>query len=164
MSERKPVDGGVALENEKIRYEQMLGAVYKFRFFFVGLVFAMLSFAMQYPVSVPVGFIKNIEFVSWLLLIYTGFLALRDCGGFSSLLTEKTLEGLTPFWRSVMWKAFLTSVILLFLAKAMDSNYAAIIKVDDAATSSANSSAPVDVGAEPHNLAPTTPDAAGMKR
>jgi hypothetical protein len=124
MNGRAPLAGEeLAKAAEKTRYEQMLGAVYKFRFFFVGLVFAMLSFAMQSPVSVTIQWVKYIEFMSWFFLIFTGFLALRDCGGFSPLLTEKALEGLSPFWRSVMWKAFLAAVIFLFVAKAVDSHY-----------------------------------------
>ena len=124
--ERKPLDGGLAIAAEKTRYEQMLGAVYKFRFFFVGLVFAMLSFAMQHPVTVTIVWVKYIEFLSWFFLIITGFLALGDCGGFSSKFTEKALDGLNPSLRSLMWKTFFTAVILLFAAKAMDSNYSTV--------------------------------------
>lgn len=87
----------------------------------------MLSFLMQYPVSATIRLIKETEFLSWLFLIFTGCLALHDCGGFFDKLDERAVEGLTPFWRSVMWKAFLVAVLLLFFAKAMDPNYKSIL-------------------------------------
>jgi len=39
------------LVRDRIRYQWMLESVAKFRFFFAGLVFAMLSFSVQFAVQ-----------------------------------------------------------------------------------------------------------------
>lgn len=100
------------------RDRAMVEAVYKFRFFFVGLVFAVLSFAMQFPVTTDNTVINYIEASSWLILLLTGFLAIRDCGGFCKLANEEAINGLTEKWRQLMWLTFFASIGLLFIAKA----------------------------------------------
>ena len=62
-----PVSGEMALTRDRA----MVEAVYKFRFFFVGLVFAILSFAMQFPVTTDNQLIKITEAVSWFFLLIT---------------------------------------------------------------------------------------------
>ena len=108
-----PVSGEMALTRDRA----MVEAVYKFRFFFVGLVFAILSFAMQFPVTTDNQLIKITEAVSWFFLLITGFLAIRDCGGFSKLMNGEAINGLKQKWRQCMWRTFFLSILLLFIAK-----------------------------------------------
>ena len=103
-------------ENEKIRYRIMLESVYKFRFFVVGLIFAILSFAMQFPVKINhLYFFKLFEIGAWILLVIAGFYAIRDCGGFAKKMTEKVVEGLEPRQRSIMWKCFFLAIVFLLI-------------------------------------------------
>ena len=99
------------------RDRAMVEAIYKFRFFFVALVFAILSFAMQFPVVTASACIKSIEAFYWLLLIVTGFLAIKDCGGFASIINEEAINGLKQKQRKTMWALFFIAIILLFIAK-----------------------------------------------
>ena len=97
------------------RDRAMVEAVYKFRFFFVALVFAILSFAMQFPVVSASVWIKSFEALSWLLLIIAGFFAIKDCGGFAKVINEKAVIGLEQGQRQLMWGFFFVSIMLLFI-------------------------------------------------
>jgi hypothetical protein len=88
MTNRKHEPGGGMLaEAEKTRYRVMLESIYKFRFFLVGLIFAILSFAMQFPVKSDHVLIKLVEVSSWVFLVISGYFAIKDCGGFASKIT-----------------------------------------------------------------------------
>jgi len=108
-------------ECEKIRYQTMLSSLHKFRLFFAGLVFAILSFAIQYPIKSNYVLIKILESASWILFAITGYFALKDLGGFHSLYTEKALEGIGGKKRKWMWCIFLAGIIALMLSKITDS-------------------------------------------
>lgn len=99
------------------RDRAMVEAIYKFRFFFVGLVFAILSFAMQFPVSTESMCIKSLEGVSWLFLLITGFFAIKDCGGFAKIINEEAINGIKQNQRQIMWFSFFLSIALLFIVK-----------------------------------------------
>lgn len=112
---RAPVDGGLALEEEKNRQRVALESAAKFRFFFVGLVFAILSFAIQFPVKSTELCLKLAEASSWGLIAITGLLALADIGGFS--LSSEPKSSLTRYARGAMWLCFLLGVVLLLTSK-----------------------------------------------
>lgn len=108
-------------ERERIRYQWMLANVARFRLFFTGLVFALLSFSVQFSV-VPksnASVVNCIQVSAWLLLIMVGFLALRDAGGFVAQHTEDSFNGLSRGWRIAMWGMFATSLLLLALARIL---------------------------------------------
>ena len=108
-------------EGEKTRYRVMLESIYKFQQFFVGFVFAILSFSMQFPTKATTLWVRLPEVSAWLLLAATGYFALKDCGGFASKLTDKVVEGLEPSHRARMWIFFMAAVILLLIARIVDA-------------------------------------------
>ena len=55
---RTPLDGGVGIEQEINRQRIVLESAAKFRFFFVALVFAILSFAIQFPIETTKFYLK----------------------------------------------------------------------------------------------------------
>lgn len=120
MTERTPLDGGIAIEGEKTRYRVMLESIYKFRQFFVAFVFAILSFSMQFSTKAKTLWVKLPEVAAWILLAATGYFALKDCGGFANKLTAIVVEGLDPRHRAWMWKLFFAAMILLLIARIVD--------------------------------------------
>jgi hypothetical protein len=66
-------DAGAA--RERIRYQWMLDSVSKFRFFFAGLVFAMLSFSVQFAIYTTDRVARWCQALSWALLAVTGMLS-----------------------------------------------------------------------------------------
>src|SRR5689334_22832219 len=92
---------------DRLRYQWMLDSVSKFRLFFVGLVFAMLSFSIQFSVVSANRALKWCQLAAWLLLMATGVLALRDAGGLVSSNTEDVFDGLPRAARRIMWGCFL---------------------------------------------------------
>jgi hypothetical protein len=100
---------------EKVR------SIYKFHFFFTALVFAILSFAIQFPVSSENLWIKIMEVVSWVLIAATALLALKQIGGFASTDTMEYHQGLNIRWRKVMWFLFFVGVWMLLIAKILNS-------------------------------------------
>lgn len=120
MTDRNPIEDNQAKELQRSAIEthlEKVRAIYKFHFFFTGLVFAVLSFAIQYPVSNAYRWIKVIESMSWVVIGLTGFLALKQIGGFSLDDTMKYHSGLSKKWRKVMWFLFVFGVLLLLIAK-----------------------------------------------
>jgi hypothetical protein len=89
----------------------------RFEFFFAGLVFAVLSFAIQYPVSSNDWSIKALESVSWVAFSATGLLALRGLGAFS----VKRRGSIGVQGRRAMWGLFIAGVFTLLAAKILDS-------------------------------------------
>jgi hypothetical protein len=114
MIEEAPLRGDTQRRAEQDSNRLALESVYKFRFFFTALVFAILSFAIQFPVDTRSVWIKSAEAGSWALLLTAGCLALRDCGGFRADLSP---VGLSNGWRRLMWALFVVAIVLLLLAK-----------------------------------------------
>lgn len=121
MPNPSPLDGGIAVEGEKTRYRVMLESIYRFQQFFVAFVFAILSFAMQFPTKATTLWVRLPEVSAWLFLAATGYFALKDCGGFASKLTDEVVAGLEPSHRATMWRLFLAAVILLLTARIFDA-------------------------------------------
>ena len=113
--QRKPMDGGIGIEQENNRRRIVLESAAKFRFFFVGLVFAILSFAIQFPLKSTEFCLKLAETSSWGLIATTGLLAIADIGGFS--LSSEPNSSLPKFARGAMWVCFLFGVVLLLASK-----------------------------------------------
>ena len=112
--ERGSIDGGVGANTEINRRRIEMETAVRFRFFFTGLVFAILSFAIQFPVSSNVFAIKITEVSSWALFAVTGILALFDSG----VVRGYTQGGLTRKWSIFMWICFFGGVLLLLASKA----------------------------------------------
>src|SRR5712692_9757797 len=98
---------------ERIRYQWMLDGISKFRFFFAGLVFAVLSFSVQFAAQTKYRPARWCQALAWAFLVLSGMLALRDAGGFVAKYTQDVLEGLSPCMRRFMWAFFLLGVLLL---------------------------------------------------
>lgn len=105
-------------ELDKIRHQAILSSLTKYRFFFAGLIFAILSYSIQKPISSCYWFFTWSENISWLLLLLSGLLAIKECGGFSSKLTEDAIfSGLSPKYRKAMYSLFVIAMILLVLSR-----------------------------------------------
>ena len=104
-------------------YMERVRNAYRFEYFFAGLVFAVLSFAIQYPVAESVRFIKSLEAVSWVALALTGLMSLKGLGGFAPTYasTYKQTVMLSEPARKVMWGLFVVGVSALLAAKILDS-------------------------------------------
>jgi len=74
----------------------MLDSVSKVHLFFAGLVFAMLSFSIQFAVVTENRAAQGCQLAAWILLLLTGMLAVRDAGGFVTKHTQDKFEGLAP--------------------------------------------------------------------
>lgn len=81
--------------DERVRYQWMLDSVSKFRLFFVGLVFAILSFSVQFSIVTGNRAAKGCQVAAWILLLATGMLSLRDAGGFVTRYTQDKFDGLS---------------------------------------------------------------------
>jgi hypothetical protein len=114
-----PIDGGQALEAAKARDRVDIESAARFRFFFVALVFGILSFAIQFPVKTQSVCLKTLEALSWGLVAVTGLLGLIDIGAFS--LTTEAQGRLARHGRIAMWAAFVGGIILLLAAKVSGS-------------------------------------------
>src|SRR5205807_6582004 len=86
----------------RLRYQWMLDSVSKFRLFFAGLVFAMLSFSVQFSIVTANRAGKWCQLAAWLLLLATGVLAVWDAGGFVAKHTQDKFDGLSPAIRRLM--------------------------------------------------------------
>jgi hypothetical protein len=111
----EPLDGGVALDRAKVENRVEVESAARFRFFFTGLVFAILSFAIQFPIKSTLAVLKVTEALSWVLLAIAGALALVDIGGFST--QPDATHRLTPRFRRYMWLLFAAAVVLLLFSK-----------------------------------------------
>ena len=105
------------MARDRARYQWMLDSVSKFRLFFAGLVFAMLSFSVQFAVATTNRAAKGCQLAAWILLLLTGMLSLRDAGGFVTKNTQDVFEGLSPTMRRRMWACFVLAIILLMSAR-----------------------------------------------
>ena len=109
-------------KREQIRYQWMLESLQKFRIFFAGLVFAILSFSIQFSITSSQSPIKCFQIISWISLLGTGVLAIKDAGGFVSKYPEKSFEGLSEQWRIFMWGLFVVAMVLLILTRIIPNN------------------------------------------
>ena len=109
------------LARERIRYQWMLESVSKVRLFFAGLVFAMLSFSVQFAVATENRAAKGCQLAAWILLLLTGMLSVRDAGGFVTKHTQDKFDGLSPAIRRLMWGCFLLALVLLMTARLLSN-------------------------------------------
>jgi len=111
---------------ENVRDSEIVRNIYKFNFFFAGLVFAIVSFAMQFPIRSACLILRIAESFSWVLFLITGICALYVCGGFVTRHTDPVLEKreerlpLVRFW---MWILFVAAIIILATVKVADLAY-----------------------------------------
>lgn len=97
--------------------------IYKFDFFFAGLVFAIVSFAMQFPIKSACLGLRIAESISWISFLAVGICALYVCGGFIIRHTDPVLEKrqeIIPKVRCWMWSFFVVAVVILALVKIID--------------------------------------------
>jgi hypothetical protein len=113
--QRSPLDGGIELERIKNENRIEIELASKFRFFFVALVFAILSFAVQFPTSTSSVWLKLVEATAWIGLAASGLLALVDVGAFRII--RHSTGYLAPFGRVLMWFFFLIAIAALLVAK-----------------------------------------------
>lgn len=103
---------------EEIRHQAVLSSLTKFRFFFAGLIFAVLSYSIQKPVDSVSPYLNWAESISWLLLLASGLFAVKECGGFNLKLTEDAVfSGLSERYRKVMYGLFILAMLLLVLSR-----------------------------------------------
>lgn len=106
-----------ALESERIHYSWMLHSIQRFLLFFCGLVFAVLSFSLQVRFESLSTSARVLYTCAWIALLLIGALASRQASGFTTKDTDKSFEGLSPRWRTVMWGLFILAIALLGVAK-----------------------------------------------
>lgn len=102
--------------------------LYKFDFFFAGLVFAVLSFGMQFSVKSCCTYLKIAESISWVLFLIVGLCVLYVCGGFLTQHTHGELEKRqkdSPKVRRIMWVLFVFAVGILSIVRIVDLFYTA---------------------------------------
>lgn len=100
--------------------------IYKFDFFFAGLVFAVLSFGMQFSVKSCCIYLRIAEGISWILFLLVGVCALYVCGGFLTQHTHGELEKRqkdSPKARRIMWVLFVVAIVILSIVKIADLVY-----------------------------------------
>ncbi|GMT42296.1 MAG: hypothetical protein IEMM0002_0707 [bacterium] len=114
---KKLLEEELRKQNHDLHLERVK-SIYKFHFFFAGLVFAILSFAIQFPVTGSNSTIRELETVSWALIAATGLLALKQIGGFSLEDTDEYHSGLSKNWRKTMWFLFVLGLSLLIFVKS----------------------------------------------
>ena len=110
-------------ETEKDWNLERVRNIYKFDFFFAGLVFAIVSFAMQFPIKNSLLVLKIAESFSWVLFLIVGLCALYICGGFVTRHTEPVLkkrEERIPKVRFWMWLCFVIAILVLAIVKIAD--------------------------------------------
>jgi hypothetical protein len=110
-------------ELDKIRHQAVLSSLTKFRFFFAGLIFAILSYSIQNPLESDVNILSLTESASWLLLLVSGLLSIKECGGFSAKLTESVFVGLSVNQRMVMYSAFILGMLFLVVSHIAEKAY-----------------------------------------
>ena len=105
------------MARERLRYQWMLDSISKFRLFFVGLVFAMLSISVQFSVSSALPAVRWCQVAGWVLLLATAVLSLIEAGGFRAKWTEPIFDGLPCRWRIAMWASFIFALVFLMGAR-----------------------------------------------
>ena len=112
------------LKHAEIEWDlERLRNIYKFDFFFAGLVFAIVSFAMQFPIKNNCICLRIAEGVSWVLFLVVGICALYVCGGFLTRHTHEALQKRNehlPAVRCWMWRFFIGAIGILTIVKIID--------------------------------------------
>ena len=117
MPDRTPLNQ-YGHELDKIQYQAILSSLTKYRFFFAGLVFAILSYSIQKPIESGNILLNWSENLSWLFLLAAGLLSIKECGGFSSKLTEDAVfAGLSERYRKAMYALFFIAMVLLVFSR-----------------------------------------------
>jgi hypothetical protein len=93
----------------------------RFYFFFTALIFAILSFSMQYSIKTSILYIKIAEVCAWFLLLISGILGLKEIGAFAVKDLGRVLGRLGTYERIIMWICFTGSLFLLIIARAINS-------------------------------------------
>jgi len=106
-------------EQEYLLHLEKVKFIYKFQFFFTGLVFAILSFSIQYSTNNENIIIKFIEISSWIFLFVSGIFSIKNIGGFVLDDTNKYQKDiyLNKKERFTMWITFVLGVIFLLVSK-----------------------------------------------
>lgn len=107
-------------ERERIRYQWMLESIHKFRLFFVGLVFSILAFSVQFSIETKDICVNLAQVSAWLTLLFCGVLALKEAGGFNLIHHDNSFDGLDKKLRIVMWSSFLLGLLLLMVARVLN--------------------------------------------
>jgi len=102
-----------------MKHQWTLDSLQRFRLFFSGLVFAILSFSIQFAIQQADVVVKWLQGTAWFFLLFAGFFALKDAGGFVSEYNERSFDGLKPKTRIIMWVLFALSIILLGVARIL---------------------------------------------
>lgn len=127
MSEENKQSIEKELKRAEIDWDlERLRNIYKFDFFFAGLVFAIFSFAMQFSVKSNCIYLRIAESIAWVLFLIVGLCALYICGGFLIRHTHGALEkrqSCLPKVRWMMWALFVIAVGILVIVKIADLAY-----------------------------------------
>ena len=102
---------------DNLHYDWMLQSILKFRLFFVGLIFSILAFSIQFSVRADTLLVGILQAAAWGALLLAGLLALRDAGGLVTRYTEEVFEGLSTRARVVMWVLFASGMALIAAAR-----------------------------------------------
>ena len=119
---RTPLDGGINLHTVKAGID----AEHKSRFFFAALIFAILSFAIQFPIKGNCIILKIAEVFSWFIMILSGYFSLVICGGISIKIISGSAQIINDHFHKewtneiLMWRLFYSSLFLLLVVKGMD--------------------------------------------
>ncbi len=89
-------------------------AFYRYRLFFCSLVFAILSFAIQFSVKSDCNLLRVLEGCGWIFLLLCGFLSIRELGGFR---LKNIYIGLSPKWQFAKYALFVVAMLLLIISK-----------------------------------------------
>jgi hypothetical protein len=100
---------------QKIKDRVRLESEVKLKFFMVGLIFAILSFAIQSPVESGPALLKTAEAACWAMFAGAGIFSIRDIGGFSVESNDVGL--LSRKEKSFMWFLFLSGLYGLIIVK-----------------------------------------------
>ena len=112
--EDRPKMSDYKKELDYIRTKAVHDSLTKYRFYFSGLVFAILSYSIQKPIDSLLIWLNILESASWLLFAASGIMSLKECGGLSKKLTEGNVyQGLSPNLRLTMYVLFLIALGLL---------------------------------------------------
>ncbi|HHF7365606.1 TPA: hypothetical protein ACPSKY_000706 [Legionella bozemanae] len=98
---------------------------YKFKLFICGLIFAVLSLAVQHPVESHSVLLKILEIFSWLFLLLSGYFSLVWVGNFHIHFISQGFEKFRQVFKRkwspeiLMWRLFYISLFLLVMVKGM---------------------------------------------
>jgi len=91
----------------------------KFYFFLTGLIFAILSLAVQHPTPTSYTITKVIEILGWIFILCAGLLSLREIGAF--LMRDIDHQPLSQRGRKWLWYLFVIGIALLMVTRILGS-------------------------------------------